>query len=388
MISVTLLTGFLGSGKTTLVSAVLADARAAGLRVGVVVNDLGAPGVDAETLVRHHAVTEGDLVNLSGGSVGGTLGGRLTEALGRLAASGRYDRLLVETSGTTDPAALLDAIAATPGVTLARVAATLDTFNLVRDYDDGRALFARLVQDEDAGTASPELLLARQIQAADLIVLTKPDLAGDEATRHAGVVAQLLNPVAEVVPSVRGNLPPGLLLPTHGANAEAARARLASSRSADAADAGLTAAVVSDPRPFHPERLHGVLQALPRGLFRAKGVLWLASRPADILHWNLAGARLDLELAGYWKASLLDDARADRVALLQEERAALEAALAHPVYGDRTTELVLIGVEEAVGDVARRFREALCTPAEVRRWQRGGSFRDPWPTRLREIAPS
>ncbi|MEO1480447.1 MAG: GTP-binding protein, partial [Bacteroidota bacterium] len=162
---------------------------------------------------------------------------------------------------------------------LARVAATLDTFNLVRDYDDGRALFARLVQDEEAGTASPELLLARQIQAADLVVLTKPDLAGDEATRHAGVVAQLLNPVAEVVASVRGNLPPGLLLPTQGASIEGARARLASSRPADAADAGLTAAVVSDPRPFHPERLHRVLQVLPRGLFRAKGILWLASRP-------------------------------------------------------------------------------------------------------------
>ncbi|MEM8599099.1 MAG: GTP-binding protein [Bacteroidota bacterium] len=384
MIPVTLLTGFLGSGKTTLVSAVLADARAAGLRVGVVVNDLGAPGVDAETLVRHHAVEEDDLVNLSGGSVGGTLGGRLTEALGRLAASGRYDRLLVETSGTTDPAALLDAIADTPGVTLARVAATLDAFNLARDYDDGRALFARLVHDEEAGTASPELLLARQIQAADLVVLTKPDLAGDEAARHAGMVAQLLNPVADVVMSVRGNLPPGLLLPTQGASMEAARARLASSRPADAADAGLTAAVVADPRPFHPERLHGVLQALPRGLFRAKGVLWLASRPADILHWNLAGARLDLELAGYWKASLLDGP----LALLDEERAALEAACTHPVFGDRATELVLIGVEGAVDDVARRFYEALCTPAEVRRWQRGGSFRDPWPTRLREVTTS
>ncbi|MEO1477960.1 MAG: GTP-binding protein, partial [Bacteroidota bacterium] len=142
MVPVTLLTGFLGSGKTTLVSAVLADARAAGLRVGVVVNDLGAPGVDAETLVRHHAVEQDDLVNLSGGSVGGSLGGRLIQALSRLAASERYDRLLVETSGTTDPAALLDAIAAVPGVALARVAATLDTFNLVRDYDDGRALFA------------------------------------------------------------------------------------------------------------------------------------------------------------------------------------------------------------------------------------------------------
>ncbi|MEL6444310.1 MAG: GTP-binding protein [Bacteroidota bacterium] len=384
MVPVTLLTGFLGSGKTTLVSAVLADARAAGLRVGVVVNDLGAPGVDAETLVRHHAVEQDDLVNLSGGSVGGTLGGRLTEALGRLAASGRYDRLLVETSGTTDPAALLDAIAAVPGVALARVAATLDTFNLVRDYDDGRALFARLVQDEEAGTASPELLLARQVQAADLVVLTKPDLAGDAATRHAGVVAQLLNPVAEVVASVRGNLPPGLLLPTQGATIEGARARLASSRPADAADAGLTAAVISDPRPFHPERLHGVLQVLPRGLFRAKGILWLASRPAEILHWNLAGARLDLELAGYWKASLLDGP----LALLDEERAALVAASTHPTFGDRTTELVLIGVEEAVRGVTQRFQDALCTPAEVRRWERGGAFRDPWPTRLREVTTS
>ena len=72
------------------------------------------------------------------------------------------------------------------------------------------------------------------------------------------------------------------------------------------------------------------------------------------------------------------------LALLDAERAALVAASTHPTFGDRTTELVLIGVEEAVRGVTQRFQDALCTPAEVRRWERGGAFRDPWPTRLRE----
>ncbi|MBP2437700.1 GTP-binding protein [Microbacterium amylolyticum] len=168
---------------------------------------------------------------------------------------------------------------------------------------------------------------------------------------------------------------------------------------------GIASLVIDDPRPLHPARLHRLFTtALPQQCYRSKGFFWLPSRDDRVLAWSQAAGQIGLEAIGYWKAGVLGEARPNRAQrraaqkagdrivagggrLTQLEREVLVERMKDldPRFGDRRTQLTLIG-ERAETELFRDLlMDCFCTEQEILRWQKGGSFDDPWPTATLEL---
>ena len=373
---VTVLCGFLGSGKTTLLKRLLRDGAAG--RFAVLVNDLSELAVDAELIGTAREGRGDKLVNLNRGSLGGALREKFRAALEALAADPTTDYLLIETSGGTQPAAIVEDLTTRPGLRLDTFATVVDGLNLVRDHDSGRALLAANVVEP----TSPVALLRAQIAPASVLLISKADLLQRAQAEAIIAVLQQLNPRATIITMAYGSVKPEHLL-------DARTFRLRKNTPAATADDpeqfDLGSDVLADPRPFHPQRLHTLFtQRLPLGLHRSKGWLWLASRPLDVLVWNQSGSHFGLEWSGTWRAAMLADPDGH---LLPDERAALAARLAtaHPIFGDRACELTIIGAAADRAVFLEDLRACLCTEAEIAAWQRGDEFPDPWPKTIRQV---
>ncbi len=379
---VTVLTGFLGAGKTTVVQQVLQQRPVA--RLAVVINDMSAMDVDAELVETGHLLRKGTdrLVNVHGGSVSGERRTALVAALRELAAEDVYDHVLVETSGSAEPLAVAQAVreASTDAAPLHlhNLVTLVDAYTFVKEYGLGEELFKQIIANEEEGRWTVETLLVRQVQAANRLLLTKTDLVQDEAQPIVQRALALINREAPVQPVVHGHMEAGQVIGARGFDEAQLQRPMAGATLArlevDPEAFGLGAEVFAEKRPFHPQRLYNAAQQhLARGLYRSKGFVWLASRADEVLLWNQAGNYVNLRKTGYWKAAI------DQTHLTQEEQAHLNAALAHPAFGDRHHELTLIGVDEARTAFRDALSEALCTEAEVRAWQSGAAFDDPWP---------
>jgi len=379
---VTVLTGFLGAGKTTVVRQVLRQRPVA--RLAVVINDMSAMDVDAELVETGHLLRKGTdrLVNVHGGSVSGARRMALVAALRELAAENAYDHVLVETSGSAEPLAVAQAVreasADAAPLHLHNLVTLVDAYTFVKEYGLGEELFKQIIANEEEGRWTVETLLVRQVQAANRLLLTKTDLVQDEAQPIVQRALALINREAPVQPVVHGHMEAGQVIGARGfeeAQLQRPMAGAALARMEVGPEAfGLGAEVFAEKRPFHPQRLYNAAQQhLTRGLYRSKGFVWLASRADAVLLWNQAGNYVNLRKTGYWKEAI------DQTHLTQEEQAHVNAALAHPTFGDRHHELTLIGVDEARTAFRDALSEALCTEAEVKAWQSGAAFDDPWP---------
>ncbi len=358
----TFITGFLGSGKTTFLKRQLR--HHAGVRFGVLVHDLSELEVDGELIRLGEAVGErdGTLVSL----FGETTEAAFVTALEQLGRSG-IDHLLIESSGGRDPAALLHALLVCPEVTLGAVVTLVDARALAHDFAAGRALLTPQPQ-------STETLWCEQIRLATHLVVTKGDLLAPRLLSEVLEHLAILNPEATllVAPYGRVDFQPLLEAPPYQRRP-----------GSGAGEYDLGSRVITDPRPFHPERLWRLFrEELGLGIYRSKGFIWLASRPDHVLLWNQAGGAFSLELLGLWRAALVNDPN-----LLAEERAALQQRLAgaHPLFGDRRNELTVIGTARDRAIFVQGLEAALLTPQEVALWLKGHRFRDPWPTRLKEL---
>jgi len=379
---VTVLTGFLGAGKTTVVQQVLQQRPVA--RLAVVINDMSTMDVDAELVETGHLLRTGvdQLVNVHGGSVSGERRTALVAALRELAVEHAYDHVLVETSGSAEPLAVAQAVRAASTdaapLHLHNLITLVDAYTFVKEYRLGEALFERVIANEEEGQWTVETLLVRQVQAANRLLLTKTDLVPDTALPIVERALGLLNKEAPTQPVVHGQVEAEQVITVRGFDEAQLQRPMAGATLArlevDPEAFGLGAEVFAEQRPFHPHRLYdAVQQHLTRGVYRSKGFVWMASRADEVLLWNQAGNYVNLRKIGYWKAAI------DQTHLTQEEQAHLNAALAHPAFGDRSHELTLIGVDEARAAFRDALSEALCTEAEVKAWQSGAAFADPWP---------
>jgi len=258
----TVLGGFLGAGKTTLVNALLRHAH--GLRLAVLVNDFGAVNIDAALI----AGASGDTIALTNGciccAIGDDFAAGLAAALDRRPAP---DHVLIECSGVADPAAIAAIAAVDPDLTLAGVVVLADAGSVAARLEDP------LLADT----------LRRQLRAAELLVLTKCDLAEEPASVEA--LLRPLAPRAALVRAAHGDLPPELVL---GVQAEAPRETPPPAR-----HAAVFASVTLRPsRPVEADSLRAALEALPDGVLRAKGVLPLEGDARVLV--QRVGRRLDL----------------------------------------------------------------------------------------------
>ncbi|MFC8851254.1 MULTISPECIES: GTP-binding protein [unclassified Micromonospora] len=371
---VTVLSGFLGAGKTSLLNHVLANRD--GLRVAVIVNDMSEVNIDA-TLVRDGGAlsrTEERLVELTNGCICCTLRDDLLDEVARLARLGRFDYLLIESSGISEPmpVAATFAFGVEDGQILDDLA-RLDTTVTVVDaaslrgmIEAGETLEARglaAFEGDDRGIAD---LLVDQIEFADVLVVNKTDLVGPEDLTVVEGLLTRLNPAARQVRAVHGRVPPAEVLDTGRFDLERAEtapgwvAELNGGHVPETEEYGISSIVFRDHRPLHPQRLWDLFAAGldGYGVVRSKGFLWLASRPDVQALWSQAGpsGRCDpvgvpVVVSGEWPED-------------PDERVELESRW-HPVFGDRQQELVLIGVDLDGDGLRAALTACLLTDPEI-----------------------
>ncbi|WP_044558772.1 zinc metallochaperone GTPase ZigA [Azospirillum sp. B4] len=353
---VTVLSGFLGAGKTTLLNHVLNNRE--GRRVAVIVNDMGEVNIDAD-LIRagggQLSRTDETLVEMTNGCICCTLRDDLLQEVRRLAGQGRFDYLLIESTGISEPlpvAATFD-FRDEDGASLGDVArldtmvTVVDAANLLRDY--GSADFLRdrgqALGDDDARTVVD--LLVDQIEFADVILLNKLDAATPDQAAAARSIIHALNPDADVVETTLGQVDLARVLNT--GRFDFARAQEhplwfkelfdPGAHVPETQEYGIDSFVYRARRPFHPARFHDFLNRSWPGVVRAKGHFWLATRPQWVGEVSQAGALVRHEAMGFWWADVPRERWPDD----PQWRRTLEGNW-DPVYGDRRQEIVFIGM--------------------------------------------
>lgn len=307
---VTVLSGFLGAGKTTLLNHVLGNRE--GLRVAVIVNDMSEVNIDAALVRGGEAAlsrTEERLVEMTNGCICCTLRDDLLEEVDRLAREGRFDYLLIESSGISEPmpVAATFAFARDDGATLGDLArldtmvTVVDAANLLTELESGDELVERgLDQYEDDERTVSDLLM-EQIEFADVIVLNKLDLVGTEAADGLRATLSRLNPTARIVPAVHGRVQVEDVLGTRLFDLERAQQapgwvrELNGDHVPETEEYGISSTVFRSEVPFHPGRLWTfVTEELDSGAYgrilRSKGFFTLASRPHVTGLWSQAGS--------------------------------------------------------------------------------------------------
>ncbi|MFF5857721.1 GTP-binding protein [Streptomyces sp. NPDC012751] len=307
---VTVLSGFLGAGKTTLLNHVLGNRE--GLRVAVIVNDMSEVNIDAALVRGGEAAlsrTEERLVEMTNGCICCTLRDDLLQEVDRLAREGRFDYLLIESSGISEPmpVAATFAFARDDGAALEEVArldtmvTVVDSANFLRELTTGDELAERGLDqyEEDERTVSD--LLMDQVEFADVIVLNKLDLVDEESADRLRATLTRLNPAARVVPAVHGRVKADDVLGTRLFDLERAQQgpgwvrELNGDHVPETEEYGISSTVFRAGLPFHPGRLWAfVTEGLDSGAYgrilRSKGFFTLASRPRVTGLWSQAGA--------------------------------------------------------------------------------------------------
>lgn len=389
---ITILNGFLGAGKTTLLQSLLVQAREfPDVRLAVIVNEMSALDVDSRILDTSEVLSRQDalFVSVPAGSISSAEGlAQFSEAVEQFQATGATN-ILIETSGSTHPWPLLEAIRAHDGVQMHGFLSVVDTVTLAHDHDLGRAIVpaaSRNLADKQRGI---ENLLAEQIMFANRILLSKMDRVPMEQVRTVAEAIHPINPGADIIAMKWGNvrLKDVLTMPPydHGRVATLGAELMdwdqshGTSSMASAADYQIDSIVISDPRPFHPQRLWDVYNHyLGQGIYRSKGFFWLPTRDRLQLLWNQTAGSVGLEIVNYWKVATLED---DSLNLMPEEREELRRQLQDhsPEFGDRHCRLTVIGDRDGLETFANAVRDCLCTPEEVAQWKAGHMFDDPWP---------
>lgn len=393
-IPTTILNGFLGAGKTTLMQSLLVQARSIkNVTLGVIVNEMSTLDVDGSVLDTSEVISRKSphFASVPGKSISSAEGlPAFDRAVHKVLADGKVTHLLIETSGSTHPWPLLEAIRQMPALRLQGVLSVVDTVVLQQDHDFGRAI--RPVADANlkSGRRGVANLLAEQVMFANRVLLSKSDKVSRDVLQQVAEAVHPLNPKVDILAMEWGNLSLGKILTMPLYDYERVKAQGREITAWDAENKGAAMAqpesyklgtrVLRDPRPFHPKRLYDVYtQALGVGIYRSKGFFWLPTRDRLMLLWNQTGGSVGLEIVNYWKISTLED---DSLNLAPWEKEAMQAKLteAHPDFGDRRCQLTVIGDALELDDFVEALENCFCTEKEIAAWKNGESFADPWPT--------
>ncbi len=373
---VTVLSGFLGAGKTTVLNHVLHNR--AGLKVAVIVNDMSEVNIDANMVSQGMSLnrTEEKLVEMSNGCICCTLREDLLEEISALAQSGRYDYLLIESTGISEPLPVAETFTFTDehGTSLSDLAqldtmvTVVDAVNFLNDYEEAFALSETGQTSGDDDERSVTDLLVEQVEFADIILVSKTDLVTSGQLGRLCAVLQRLNPDAEIIPVNHGQIAVERILGTglfdfdKARNAPGWMKELRGEHVPETVEYGISSFSYRARRPFHPGRFHAFLtQDWPAGkLIRSKGFFWLADQPDLMGQWNQAGGIVHCGFIGsFWAAVPRDEWPRD-----EEGRAWILENWCEP-HGDRRQELVFIGQHLDTANLAKQLDDCLLRDEEL-----------------------
>ncbi len=390
---VTVLSGFLGAGKTTLLNHVLHNKQ--DLKVAVIVNDMSEINVDAGLVQREETLsrTEEKLVEMSNGCICCTLREDLLKEVERLASERRFDYLLIESTGISEPLPVAQTFTyqdEANDIDLSKISkldtlvTVVDCFNFIQDYSSLDSLRERKVSDLEGDTRSIVNLLTDQIEFANVILLNKTDLVTTEQVGMIKAMIRKLNADARILESSFGKIDLHEILNTglfdFDKTSQSAGwiEELNKEHVPETEEYGISSFVFRDKRPFHPVRFWNYLNRdWHSNIIRSKGLFWIASRKNEALNWSQAGGSLRADKAGVWWSSMPFASRIQYPSFVENQKE-IETKW-DKRFGDRLNELVIIGQDLNKQDIIYELSECLCTESEIRDMEAGLKFKDPFP---------
>ncbi|MEM1213122.1 MAG: zinc metallochaperone GTPase ZigA [Planctomycetota bacterium] len=372
---VTVLSGFLGAGKTTLLNHVLNNRE--GLRVAVIVNDMSEVNIDA-ALVRDGGAelsrTEEKMVEMSNGCICCTLREDLMLEVKKLADENRFDHLLIESTGISEPMPVAatfsfrdeDDQSLSDVSEIDTMVTVIDAANFLRDFESEQRLEDRDMSlgEEDERTIVD--LLTDQVEFANVIVINKCDLVLPADVDRLEGILHHINPGAKIIRTRRGQIDVSAILGTGLFDEDAAAAmpgwvkELNGQHTPETEEYGIGSFVYRRRKPFHLQRLRDAIADGFPGVVRSKGYLWLSSHPQYCSVWSQAGSSISVDQAGMWFASVSKDQWPDD----PETRAWIEARWDDET-GDCRQEIVFIGMGMDRTAIESALDSALLTREEI-----------------------
>lgn len=387
---VTVLSGFLGAGKTSVLNSILGNRE--GLRIAVIVNDMSDINIDGALLKSGDAQlsrVDEKLIEMSNGCICCTLREDLLVEITRLAEERRFDYLVVESTGISEPLPVAETFTfeTESGASLSDLArldtmvTVIDAGSFLRDYFDTSELNEKgigLSKEDDRSIVD---LLVDQVEFCNVIFINKVDLVTAEELDRLRIVLNRLNPEARILTGSFGDIPLREVINTglfDFEKAEQAAGWLKEMRGEhipESEEYGISSFTYKAGRPFHPERLWDLFHCQWDGLLRGKGFFWLATRPDLIGLWNQAGGVSSVEASGFWWAAAPEEDWPEDPEEVSQIKADWD-----PLWGDRKQELVFIGMELDKGLLTEALDTCLLTDEEMAEgpvlWQ---LYPDPFP---------
>ncbi|MED5379321.1 MAG: zinc metallochaperone GTPase ZigA [Pseudomonadota bacterium] len=373
---VTVLSGFLGAGKTTVLNHILNNRD--GLRVAVIVNDMSEINIDAATVKNEISFNRAEekLVEMSNGCICCTLREDLLEEIERLAHEGKYDYLVIESTGISEPLPVAETFtfADEDGKSLSEISrldsmvTIVDALNFLKDYDEAKFLneVGESLGEEDERSVAD--LLVEQVEFADILLISKTDLVSEQELARLKSILQTLNTEAIQVPIEHGKVPLDKVLNTGRFSFERAQQspgwlkEMRGEHVPETEEFGISSFSYEARRPFDPQKFYDFIHSkdIAGKLIRSKGFFWLATRPQLAGSWSQAGGMARYGAAGlFWKAVPKEQWPED-----PEYLKAIEEQWMEP-FGDMRQELVVIGQGLNKNDIIERLDRCLLTDDQL-----------------------
>ncbi|GAB3477390.1 zinc metallochaperone GTPase ZigA [Marinomonas epiphytica] len=388
---VTVLSGFLGAGKTTVLSHILNNRQ--DKKVAVIVNDMSEINIDSAVVNNEVSLNRSQekLVEMSNGCICCTLREDLLLEINKLAKEGRFDYLVIESTGISEPLPVAETFtfADENGVSLSELA-TLDTMvtvvdavNFLKDYEEAKYLqeTEESLGEEDERSVAD--LLVDQVEFSDVILISKTDLVDQETVQRLTAILKTLNTHADIIPIHNGEIDVDAILDTGLFDFERAQQapgwlkEMRGEHIPETEEYGIASFTYIARRPFHPKRFYDLLHNTEKfgKLIRSKGYFWLASRPQFAGQWNQAGGIARYGFGGmFWKAVPKESWPTDK-----ESLASIEEQWVEP-FGDMRQEMVFIGQNLNKDKALTALNECLLNDEELLAGkQHWANFNDPFP---------
>ena len=391
---VTVLSGFLGSGKTTLLNHILHNKQ--GLKVAVIVNDMSEVNIDAELVKNENILSRTDekLVEMSNGCICCTLREDLMVEVERLARENRFDYLLIESTGISEPipvAQTFSFVDEENNIDLSKfsyvdtMVTVVDSFNFFKDFGSSETLMDRKMTDIEGDYRSIVNLLTEQVEFANVIILNKVELIHEKELGVLRSTIQKLNTSAKIIETNYSKVNPTEIINTGLFDFDEAEQSAGwieelskEEHTPETEEYGIGSFVYRTKIPFDPVRFWNFVQnQFPNNIIRSKGLFWLASRPEQALIWGQAGGSLKADSAGVWWSSMPFEKRIMQYAFVENQEQ-IESGWDN-TYGDRKNEIVFIGHNLDEKLIRSLLDNCLSTNQEIDtgKWESG--YEDEWP---------